>query len=249
MENDELLRRMRDLAARCGKNCEITQSFFLTPAEQVQVKRWAEFETENILVLSGGRSECERRAAFFLPYYMDEGDFTPDDWVKLLRVKAYFGEPGHRDYLGACLGLGIRREWLGDIWISGSEAYIFCLPSVAGMLESSLDKVGRCGVKVSEVTLAEAPAPEIKQKRVTFTVMSPRLDAVLAGMFGVSRSQASQLIAQGMASLNFEVCQKPDAEVAEGDTLSLRGHGKGVVAECGGVSRKGRMFVGADIFI
>ena len=58
-----------------------------------------------------------------------------------------------------------------------------------------------------------------------------------------------RLIEEGLLSLNYSVCTKTDAPVREGDVLSLRGHGKGIVAEMGGSSRKGRIFVTAEIYV
>jgi RNA-binding protein YlmH len=52
----------------------------------------------------------------------------------------------------------------------------------------------------------------------------------------------------GTLSLNYSECLKPDAPVKEGDVLALRGAGKGRIAEIGGSSRKGRMFVTAELY-
>lgn len=248
MENEELSRRLRDLDSRCVKDCDIVSSFFLTPAEQAEASAFAGFEAQSLFLLCGGRDECERKAAFFLPYYMEVSDFEPSEYIKALKIKAGFGQPGHRDYLGSMLGLGIRREWLGDIWVQGDTAFVFCLPSVEKLLLSSLEKVGRCGVKVSQAALADIPAPIIEKRRVSFTVKSPRLDAVVSGMFGISRTQACHSILLGEVSLNYLPCLKPDASVSPGDTISLRSHGKGTLAEAGGVSRKGRLFIEADMY-
>ncbi len=248
MENDELLRRAEDLSARCEKNCEITSSFFLTPAQQMLLQKWSAYGTDCQFLLHGGGGECERKAAFFLPYYMDAGDFDAEEYISCIRLKAGFGEPGHRDYLGAALGLGIRREWLGDIWIKGQTAYIFCLPGVEKHLLFSLDKVGRYGVKAEKVLLSAAEAPERHVKKVSFTVKNPRLDAVAAGMFNLSRTECAKLIETGLASLNYEECLRCDARIKEGDIISLRGFGKGSVAAYGGVSKKGRQFMEAEVW-
>ena len=85
-------------------------------------------------------------------------------------------------------------------------------------------------------------------KQVSFTVKSMRLDAVAAGMFGLSRSSAADFIVAGDVSLNYSQCMKADAAVKEGDIISLRGKGKGAVGAGGGMSRKGRLFVNAEIY-
>ena len=93
------------------------------------------------------------------------------------------------------------------------------------------------------------PAPERQVKEKLFSVQSPRLDAVVAGLFSLSRSEAARQIASGAVSVNYRECLKPDLDVREGDVISLRGKGKGRVAEMGGTSRKGRMFLSGEVFV
>lgn len=187
MEED-LLRRAADLAERCERTATVTSTAFLTPAEQYALTNWARHR-DCTLVLHGGGEGCERRAAFFLPFYLAAEDFDPAEHLCAVHFSAPFGAPGHRDYLGAILGLGIRREWVGDILVQEHGAYVFCLPSVA-------------------------PAQ----------------------------------IRAGAVHLNYTECLRPDAPVAPGDVLSLRGAGKGSVTEVGGMSRKGRQFVTAELW-
>ena len=247
MENEELLRRMEDLAAQCGKRCEVCASRFLTPAEQAAVRAWSAYGTDCTVVFSGGGAQCERQAAFFLPYYMEADELDVSEHICAVHLKAGFGEPGHRDYLGALMGLGIAREWIGDIRIFGENAYIFCLPSVQSHILSSLDKVGRYGVKSRSIALADVPEPERRVKTVSFTVKSPRLDAAASGMFSMSRTECARLIEAGAVSLNYAECLRCDAIVKPGDVISVRGFGKGTLTRCDGQSRKGRMFAEAEI--
>lgn len=174
--------------------------------------------------------------------------FCGGEYIRCIQIRAYYGTPGHRDYLGALLALGVRREWLGDIWVRAQEAWVFCLPSVAGQL-TGLEQAGRVSVKAQEVPLSAVPSPEQKRKAVHFTVQSPRLDAVLSEIFRLSRSSTVKLIAAGAASRNHLQCLKNDAPISEGDVLSLKGHGKAAVTEIGGESRKGRTYVTAEIYL
>lgn len=247
MENDELLKRAADLAERCERTSSVTHTAFLTPAEQFALTKWAA-AADCKMVLTGGHPDCERKAAFFLPFYMEPDDLDASDYICAVTAKAGFGEPAHRDYMGAALGLGIKREWLGDIWVTGDTATIFCLPSVERHLLDGLDKVGRYGVKTAKIELNELKAPERKVKKVTFSVKSLRFDAVCAGMFNLSRTAAAERITAGDASLNYSVCMKLDSAVHEGDVISLRGCGKGTVGAAGGISKKGRQFISAEIY-
>ena len=244
----ELLKRAEDLARRCEKTACVTLTNFLTPAQVFELSSWRP-PADCKLIFHGGHEGAERRAAFFLPDYMEEEYFDPGEFIRALHVKAAFGAPGHRDYMGAVLGLGIGREWLGDIVVEGEQAWIFCLPSVENHLLLNLDKVGRYGVKTASVPLSEVPKWEKKLREVTFSVKSPRLDAVVGGMFGLSRSSAAEAVRAGLVTLNYAECTKCDTAVKECDIISLRGRGKGSVLELGGLSRRDRQFIKCGIYI
>ncbi len=247
MEHEALLRRIDDLVRRCEKANILTSTTFLTPAEQAAVDQWCRHLPCTGPLFFGGGEDCERRVAFFLPDWISPEDFSPAEYLSALRIDAYYGEPGHRDYLGALLGQGVRREWIGDIRIQGQTAWVFCLPSVVGQL-SGLEQAGRVSVKVHPVSPEEVPPPEIKRKPIRFTVQSPRFDAMLGETFRLSRTNVVKLIAAGAATLNYLACTKNDAPVSEGDVISLKGYGKAQIREIGGESRKGRLFVCAELY-
>ena len=248
MEED-LIRRAEDLAAQCERRGSVTHTRFLTPAESALLEQWAKRGAPMPLLLHGGYEGAERRVGFFLPDWLAPDDFDPAEYLCAVEGTAAFGAPGHRDWLGAALGLGIEREWLGDILIDGSRAVLLCLPSVRAHLLLNLDKVGRFGVRTRELALSEIPVPEQTMEERVFSVQSPRIDAVCAGAFRLSRSAAAQAIAAGLLSLNYAVCLKPDAPVREGDVLSLRGKGKAAVLDAGSrESKKGRHFVKVGIY-
>ena len=245
----DLEKRIEELAARCERNSLVTATGFLTMPEQAEVAAWAKRLGDVTLRLDGGNAACERKCAFFLPYYMTDAGFDPAEHIRALHVTAYFGEPTHRDYMGAALGLGIRREWIGDFWVRGDTATIFCLPTVEKLLTDELTQVGRCTVKTVPIALSDIEAPERKTKKRTFTVKSLRLDAVAGNMFGLSRTQAAELIRAGAVQLNYVQCLHVDAPISQGDVISIHGRGKGAVTALGGQSRKDRTFLETEIYL
>lgn len=250
MEEHELLRRAEDLRSRCERSGSLCATHFLTPAERLRLERWAKSAPDCRLIFSGGHPDCERTLGFFLPEYLEPEWLDLGEHIKSLELTAAFGSPGHRDYLGALLGMGIGREWLGDIWVKDNTAVVFCLPGVERHL-LSIDKVGRYTVKVRTLLLDEVPAPERKVKEKSFSVQSLRLDAVVGGLFDLSRTEAARQISAGNAgnvSVNYELSVKTDSPVREGDILSLRGKGKGKITGTGGTSRKGRLFVYGELY-
>ncbi len=248
MEREQLCRRLQDLSARCDKTDSIVVSTFLTLAEQADAAAWAKRACKCRLCFFGGNRDCERKAAFFLPIDCDEEDVPFSEYLSAVEIRASFGSPCHRDYLGALIALGVKREWIGDIRIKDQTAWVFCLPSVSGRL-SELTQAGKISVKASVTDICHVPEPETKRKRVTFTVQSLRFDAVAAETFHLSRTSAAKQITAGLACLNYAACLKTDAPVKEGDVLSLRGCGKAEISEIGGNSRKGRIFVSAEVIL
>ena len=199
-----LLRRAQDLADRCDRAGVPTSTTFLTPAQRCALAQWAPRHSVVQPVFSGGYPDAERQVAFFLPDWMDEPPI--EETLRAVQIKPGFGTPGHRDYLGAILGLGVSRPWLGDVLVTEDGAYVLCLPSVAVTLLDQLTQVGRTGVRLASVPLASVPVPERQQKAVTFTVQSLRLDAVTAGLFHLSRTQAAERIRAGLVQLNYMPC-------------------------------------------
>jgi len=246
--DSELIKRAEDLRSQCERKSAVTHSLFLTPAEQYMLKTHFRGRADARLVFSGGFPGAERAVAFFLPEWYPDSD-PASECINAVKFTSRFGAPGHRDYLGAAIGVGIKREWLGDIIIKESEAYILCMQSVSDSLVLDMDHVGRFGVQREQISLDLVPSPEIKKKEITFTAASPRLDTVTGAIFGISRSAAARFIQEGLVSLNYSVCTHTDSAVRPGDVISVRGKGKAVLSEEGGLSRKGRTFYSALLYL
>ncbi len=248
-QETELIRRAKDLLQRCEQSQTVTHSSFLTPAEQYEIQHWADWSGADNLQFRGGFPGAERQLAFFLPDWFQEDDDPAEDILTCVKITAGFGTPGHRDYLGSILGLGIKREWVGDILIKENVAYVLCLRPIHDTILSDLTHVSRYGVRCEAVPLSAVPAPERSVRKVSFTVQSSRLDAIVGSVFGISRSHAARLIAGGAVSLNYAECLKNDATVKEGDVLSVRGYGKAKLLGSTGKSRKGRTFLEAERYV
>ncbi|MDA8226891.1 MAG: YlmH/Sll1252 family protein [Desulfitobacterium hafniense] len=145
----------------------------------------------------------------------------------------------HRHILGSLIGLGLKREVIGDILPGQTGVYVAITSELAGFLLREWDRVGSDKVRVSipETELKLLP-DEGEERRIT--VSSSRLDAVAAGGFGISRSSMQELIIQGKVKRNDVVMLKPDLEVHSGDIISCRGQGRLRLLETEGVTRKGR---------
>lgn len=246
MEQKEMLRRVADLSARAAQRGVIAHTPFLTPAERELVRAGRAVRAP---LFCGGYDGAEREMAFFLPDWLADDAFVPEEYIAAIEVKTPFASPTHRDFLGSVLGLGVERDAVGDIVTSGEGAYLLLAAELADFVQGQLARVGRAGAQTRIVPLHDVPRPHYETREVSFTVMSARLDAVTAGLFGVSRAAAAQAVADGKVALNHAECLKPDAEVREGDVIALRGKGKARVTQLGGMSRKGRLFVTGELYL
>lgn len=153
-------------------------------------------------------------------------------------------EPGHRDLLGAILGLGLRRDQLGDIiFFEEGGAAIFLFASKADFVATNLLQVGSIPVKCDLYVPDQLPLAKDDGKDIKGTVASLRLDALLSLGFGISRSRVVLLVKGGVARVNWRTVTSPAEKLKEGDQISLKGKGRILITAVEGQTRKGRFHV------
>lgn len=158
--------------------------------------------------------------------------------------KDRFSDIGHRDYLGAVMGLGLTRESVGDICVRSDGCDIIALPNAAKYIEDNLTGAGRATLKAKQIPLGEVRAPQVNIKETSITVASPRLDAVAGEIFSLSRSAAAQAIASGAVTVNDEQVLKADRRLSPKDKIVLRGKGRAILGEEFTQTKKGRVRIG-----
>ena len=149
-------------------------------------------------------------------------------------------ELGHRDYLGALMGLGIKREKLGDILLQGQGAVVLVREDMASYIQEGITSVGAAEVRVT-VQGKEMAVKAPEGKRLLVSLASLRLDALLSKGFALSRADASKWIAAGKVQKNWKDCTAGDEAVQEGDVITLRGMGRIKCIEEKGRSKSGRI--------
>lgn len=198
------------------------------------------------IVFWGGYPDAERVMALCLPDYLTSEDAVSPEQSPLVLLRATKNQTDiltHRDYLGALMGLGIERDVLGDIVITQTGADFFVAEDMADFIEMNFLRAGRKRVMLERISLSDFEMPEQEEEYGEGSVASLRLDSVAALIFRLSRAQMQERIAKGTVFLNQMQCMKPDADIAPGDKLTVRGLGRAQVMGLGGISRKGRQFV------
>ena len=195
-------------------------------------------------VLFGGTEDAERCMVAFIPDY--ETAVFPISALKI--TSPHLKTLTHRDVLGSILSKGVKREKCGDIIMNDDEFYILVHSDIGDFLSNSIEKIGRVGVKTQLVTLSDIKTAPKKLSPITGTVSSLRLDAVVSLFSGKGRNAASELIKAGFVFVNGICAQKNDMHLTGGETISIRGVGKGVLS-VGGKSKKDRIFITVNKFV
>ena len=236
-------KRLRELALRASHACAPTYTRFLEPPMEIACRAAANFAGCEV-AFEGGYEGAERRMAGFYAGGAEALSFP----IRRLRVdwNARYGSIGHRDILGALMGLGIERETLGDIAMLKEGALLFVHEDMADYVAANLESCGRATARISPCGEEVAP-PEPEGTLVYRTVPSQRLDAVLAAACDLSRQKAQEMIRAELVKVDHAVETRADARLEAGSLVSARGLGRFRVQEVAGLTRKGR--VGLRLFV
>ena len=245
MENDKILENhLRDLASQSSEGCYYTYSNFLSLAEQDMLIKTGLFAS-----LAGGYENAERKLAVFgsedMLGYAEE---PPIVCLKIEpRMQKYADKLTHRDFLGSVIGLGLERDVTGDIIIHENVGYMFCLESIADFIAENLTKVRR-----TDVVCLRVPSPPVESIALpserAFFVASERIDAVIAAIYGFSRSESQKLFGQKLVFINSKLCENTDTRIPENATVSVRGHGRFIYCGISKTTRKGRLCINARVY-
>lgn len=148
----------------------------------------------------------------------------------------------HRDFLGALMALGIKRETVGDIVIQKGIAQIAVSLAVKDVIIGNVRKIGSVGVKYKEnfpgtLTIVQ------NFKEISGTVASMRLDAVAGLALNLSRGKTAEIIKSIGSEVNYEKKYDCSVILSEGDIFSVKGFGKFKISETLGMTKKGRIHI------
>ncbi|MEE1516566.1 MAG: YlmH/Sll1252 family protein [Lachnospiraceae bacterium] len=245
MNNEEvfLQKRLLELAERSYKCSQYFFTGFMSSAD-VSLLHEVVDNLNLAYKLWGGSESCERKMARF----GDEASIGYDMPfpIEILHIEPliekFSDEFSHRDFLGAIMNLGIKRETIGDIFVSGKQGYVFVDEKISEYIIENLDKIKHTHVKVSKITsLPEEFAVNLKE--IKLLVSSLRLDVVIASKCKLSRNQALELFRDKKVFLNERLCENNSYNVKAGDIISVRGYGKMIFKEISGETRKGRIYI------
>jgi len=240
-EEKILLNHVLDKAEIVLKRKSKERTNFLNPHECNIISGVIKQVNEINFKLEGGYPTAERKRISIFPDYI-----YPDhveNTVSILKISGNFKFQAlsHRDFLGAILGTGIKREMVGDILVAEDFAQVIVAAELKDYISLNLVQVHEVPVEVLEISAEDLVMPHSRVKEIRTTVPSMRIDAVASAGFGDSRSKISREIASEKVQKNYKLVSNPSTRVEEGDLISIRGRGRIKVVEISGVSNRDRL--------
>lgn len=226
-------KRFEELNERAYERGYNTFSDFLNMEEQSVLK-----STYLPCVLYGGYPMAERVVAGFGEGLSEEKFPITCICAKPLMQK-FADELSHRDFLGALMNLGIKRELLGDIIVKDNCGYILCLEHIADYICENLDRVRHTSVKCEKSELPDDFCNEPEPTEIF--AASKRVDVVIAAVYNLSRNETAKLIKAEKVFVNSRLTASNSYMLDDNDIVSVRGFGRFVFDKEIKTTKKGRL--------
>lgn len=240
---NEFLKRLDDIIRRTRRTYQEQLTDFLDPFFCKIAEDYLKKENDLHILTFGGVKGAERKRLLICPEFVQPEEKMFNIGIIRLEGNLEFIKVGHRDFLGALLGQGIRREKLGDIFVNDTGCVAVITEELTQYILLNPPRIKKIPFTASLIPIGHWQPPEPEGKIIKSTLVSLRLDAVVAHGFGLSRSQVSKEISKGKVKVNWQEILNRDYQCKEDDIISFRGKGRLNVLEIGGQTKKGRIKV------
>lgn len=234
-EEKNFCRHIGDLISSSQKHFCVKYSGFLTEREQ-QLALTAANSIGIKCSFFGGYTDASRKI-------FAAGEVSDEEYP-LTAITFFFRKQDnltHRDFLGALMSLGIKRNLIGDIKVGQGDAIIFVSSTAAALILDEVRKIGNVGVKAAEGICADLSPQEFEI--LPLTIPSLRIDAVVSAVCGISRKRASSLISSGSVVLNGVQIDNTSKIIDIDEIFSIKGFGKYILSEIGSLTKKGNIHI------
>ena len=231
-----LLAEVLDKIENTNNRNKIEHTDFLDLAQNELVQKFLNKQKVGNYIKYGGFNEAERKMYIFYPEKFNEQvvEKNLSSIVQIIRIELpddLIGKYTHRDYLGAVMKLGVKREKVGDIIVENNGADIIIDKEITKFLEQNLRNV------------------EVKKEEIEIIVASLRLDNVASELARCSRNKIIEIMNTERVFVNFQVETKKTKQIKEGDMITIRGKGRFFIKEIIGQTRSGRTILKVEKFV
>ncbi|MFC5467180.1 RNA-binding protein [Cohnella suwonensis] len=235
---------------RAAERHETKRTDFLDPRQAHILFTLANRHPDAQVHLNGGGTHSERQRAIVAPDYkmLDEEDMG----IVVLEITSddrKIADLDHGDYLGALLGLGIKREKIGDLHVNDEGCHVLIAEEISGFLTGHMKQAHRVDVRTSILPLSALRETKQELEDQVLSVASMRLDGIASDVFRLSRTKILAPIKAGRCRVSWKPVEDPSHSLRVGDVVSMKGFGRFKVLDVEGVSKSGRLRVRIGKFV
>jgi len=213
---------------------------FLSPSIYEIIKDYMISEDFDISYL-GGHEKSERKIVVIKPSYMEISENELPLTALQINYSKKYSDIDHSDILGTLMASGIKREFVGDIYVYDEFSHILVMGSIVDYLKMNISKVRHSSVTIEEIPLSAVVYKESDYKIIKTTINSNRIDAIIASGFALDRKTSKKKVLNEMVKVNHRLVDTPHIELNENDLVSVQGEGRIVLDQMIGFSKKNRL--------
>ena len=241
-EDAAVMARLEDWIDQCRVRHQLVRSCFLSASQQQMAEELIPWDVE--WKWDGGAQNAERKKLLLAPY---PEDLESDVVCLTARISDKFVQIRHPDVLGALMNLDLDRSQFGDLWVEPGRIVLYTSEDLADYICMSLTRIHRLNIQLERSSMMYEPL--IEKKKMTVIMTSMRLDCVVAALVSTSRAKAQQLIRAQKVSVEHKIVDECDFLCHNGDTISVRGHGRFVLKDQNGQTRSNRIVAEVEKFV
>ncbi len=202
-------------------------------------------------VAFGGYETAERTLIIIYPEKLEEV-FKKENFdynsifgsIRIILPNELKGMYSHRDYLGAIIKIGMKREKVGDIIVSKDGADIIVLKETEKYMKDGLKELTRFSkAELESIKIEELNIEEPKIQILNIIIPSMRMDSVVSEVIRTSRAKATGIIKEERVFVNHELVTKVSKELKENDLITVRGKGRFKIGRILNQTKKGNLVV------
>jgi len=234
--------KAQDWIQRAAEQHIVKRTDFLDPRQSFIIESLANRNGGVSVVFDGGYEGAERKRALIGPDYRRSEPGEAD--VGLLSITsgdAKFSRLQHSDFLGSLLGLGIKRDKIGDIHVGDDSCHCLVADEIIDFVNSNLQYVNRVFVSTETLPLDRIQVAAQALEEMNLTVASLRLDGIVSDVYRLSRAKVMDPIKAGRCKVNWKPEADPSKALKEGDVVSFQGFGRFRLVTVEGETKKGRI--------
>jgi len=242
-EEQAFVERVIEWTERVSNTHVPIRTDFIDPRQREIIKNIVNSNMDLTMFFDGGYDGAERGRALIAPdYWTYQSEEMGLGFLKVVGSNR-FDQLAHKDYMGALLNIGIKREKFGDIILFDDHAQYILSEEVVDFVKMQLIQIKRTKINLEDIKREQLNPITINLNISTYTISSLRSDAVLSQLIHLSRTKVVELIKRKHLKVNWQVIDKIDFALQAGDLISIKGYGRFKVIEIGELTKKDKIRV------